>query len=64
MTSDLTATTDLVRFALRRDRVKLPIWIVAIGLGMLYAVSALPTVYATQAERQVRAELMKSRPQR
>ncbi len=60
MTSDLTATTDLVRFALRRDRVKLPIWIVAIGLGMLYAVSALPTVYATQAERQVRAELMKS----
>ena len=27
---------------------------------MLYAVSALPTVYSTPAERQVRAELMKS----
>ncbi|MGC4942252.1 ABC transporter permease [Kribbella sp. DT2] len=56
----LTATGDLVRFALRRDRVKLPIWIGAIGLGMLYAVSALPTVYSTPAERQVRADLMKS----
>ncbi|TDD30502.1 polyketide antibiotic transporter [Kribbella turkmenica] len=56
----LTATGTLVRFALRRDRVKLPIWIVAIGLGMLYAVSALPTVYSTPAERQVRAELMDS----
>ncbi|MEU4396517.1 hypothetical protein [Kribbella sp. NPDC023855] len=43
----LTATRDLVRFALRRDRIKLPIWVGGIGLGMLYAVSALPTVYST-----------------
>ena len=56
----LTATGTLVRFALRRDRVKLPIWIGGIGLGMLYAVSALPTVYGTPEERQVRAELMDS----
>ncbi len=56
----LTATPDLVRFALRRDRVKLPIWIGAIGLGMLYAVSALPTVYSTPEQRQVRADLMSS----
>jgi putative exporter of polyketide antibiotics len=41
----ITATPDLVRFALRRDRVKLPMWIGAIGSGMLYAVSALPTVF-------------------
>jgi ABC-2 type transport system permease protein len=54
------ATGDLVRFALRRDRIKLPIWVGAIGLGMLYAVSALPTVYSTPEERQVRAELMDS----
>jgi ABC-2 type transport system permease protein len=56
----LTATADLVRFALRRDRVKLPIWVGAIGLGMLYAVTALPTVYSTPEQRQVRAELMDS----
>ncbi|GAB2648598.1 ABC transporter permease [Kribbella swartbergensis] len=55
-----TATGTLVRFALRRDRVKLPIWIGGIGLGMLYAVSALPAVYGTPEERQVRAELMDS----
>lgn len=56
----LTATKDLVRFALRRDRIKLPIWVGGIGLGMLYAVSALPTVYSTPEERQVRADLMDS----
>ncbi|MFI7068428.1 ABC transporter permease [Kribbella sp. NPDC050124] len=55
-----TATRTLLRFALRRDRVKLPIWIGGIGLGMLYAVSALPTVYGTPEERQVRAGLMDS----
>jgi len=60
MNSDLTATGTLVRFALRRDRVKLPIWVGAIGLGMLYAVSALPTVYGTPQARQGRAELMDS----
>lgn len=56
----LTATRDLVRFALRRDRVKLPIWVGGIGLGMLYAVSALPAAYKTPEERQVRADLMDS----
>jgi ABC-2 type transport system permease protein len=56
----LAATPELVRFALRRDRVKLPTWVSAIGLGMLYAVSALPTVYSTPEQRQVRAELMDS----
>ena len=60
MRESLTATADLVRFALRRDRVKLPIWVGAIGLGMLYAVSVLPTVYKTPEERQVRARLMDS----
>ncbi|WBQ01896.1 ABC transporter permease [Kribbella sp. CA-293567] len=57
---NFTATGDLVRFALRRDRVKLPFWVFGIGLGMLYAVSALPTVYSTPEERQVRADLMSS----
>lgn len=55
-----TATGDLVSFALRRDRVKLPVWVAGIGLGMLYAVSALPTVYSTPEQRQVRARLMDS----
>ncbi|WP_406054552.1 ABC transporter permease [Kribbella sp. NBC_00889] len=58
--TNFTATPALVRFALRRDRVKLPIWVGAIGLGMLYAVSALPTVYSTPEQRQVRARLMDS----
>ncbi|MEU8223693.1 polyketide antibiotic transporter [Kribbella sp. NPDC048915] len=58
--TELTGTGTLIRFALRRDRVKLPIWIGAIGLGMLYAVSALPTVYGTPEERRVRADLMSS----
>jgi ABC-2 type transport system permease protein len=45
MTSALTGTGRLLRFALRRDRVQLPLWIV--GLGGMIAASALtvPAVY-------------------
>jgi len=59
-TGSLTGTGTLLRLALRRDRIKLPIWTVAIGLGMLYAVTALDAAYPTAADRQVRADLMKS----
>ncbi|MFC0624102.1 ABC transporter permease [Kribbella deserti] len=60
MTTKLTGTGTLLRLALRRDRIRLPIWVLAIGLGMVYAVTALGAVYATAADRQVRADLMKS----
>ena len=48
MTS-FTGTWRLTRLALRRDRVKLPIWILAIAGIMLISVPALGDVYGDQA---------------
>ena len=47
MTSSYAGTRDLIRLILRRDRVRLPVWLV--GLGGMIAVSALavPPIYDT-----------------
>src|SRR5699024_176615 len=38
----LTGTGVLVRFMLRRDRIKLPAWVGALGLFVVYISAALP----------------------
>jgi ABC-2 type transport system permease protein len=47
--SELTATRALVRFMVRRDRVRIAVWILAIGVLMLTTVSSVKGVYPTQA---------------
>ncbi|MBD8079716.1 polyketide antibiotic transporter [Cellulosimicrobium arenosum] len=49
-----------MRLALRRDRVRTPVWAFSVALLFLYAVTALDAVYPTAADRQVRAELVSS----
>lgn len=56
----LTGTGTLVRFMLRRDRVRLPVWILSITLFTLASVAALPDLYATASDRQARATLMQN----
>jgi polyether ionophore transport system permease protein len=46
----LTGTWSLVRFILRRDRVRLPVWIVGITLLVLSNVASVKTLYPTQAD--------------
>ncbi|MBF6214036.1 ABC transporter permease [Nocardia puris] len=46
----LTGTVVLVRFALRRDRVKLPAWIAGIAFMGLYYAAALPQIYRTDED--------------
>jgi ABC-2 type transport system permease protein len=43
--SRLAGTGTLVRFALRRDRVKLPAWTVGFALFVTYLATAIPSVY-------------------
>lgn len=43
-------TSTLLRFMLRRDRVKLPAWVAGLGLFAIYVISALPSAYKTQEE--------------
>ena len=46
----LAGTGVLVRFLLRRDRVRLPAWAGGFGLFVLYLASALPVAYETEQD--------------
>lgn len=59
-TTGLSGTGPLVRLALRRDRVRLPIWVLSLGLMTVYAAQAMNALYPTAADRQVRAALVNS----
>jgi ABC-2 type transport system permease protein len=53
----LTGTGTLVRFLLRRDRVRLPAWAAGFGLLMLYLAAAIPVAYGTDDELLGAAQL-------
>lgn len=58
----LTGTGTLVGFILRRDRIRLPVWLVAI-LGLVYAsAAAAQGIYSTAAERTAYAETVGDSP--
>lgn len=58
--SVLAGTKTLFRFALRRDRVRLPVWVLALFLGTISSVSSLDTSYGTAKKRADIAETMDS----
>ena len=58
MTSPWRGTATLVGLARRRDRVRLVIWLAAVGLLLLAGGQELTGVFATAQQRQVRANLM------
>ncbi|MFE5238710.1 MULTISPECIES: ABC transporter permease [unclassified Streptomyces] len=53
----LTGTRTLLRFDLRRDRVRLPVWILALYLGTLSTADKFTTLYA---DPEARASVMKT----
>ncbi|MGW1816413.1 ABC transporter permease [Streptomyces sp. NPDC002125] len=53
----LTGTRTLLRFDLRRDRVRLPVWILALSLGTLSTADKFTTLYA---DAEARASVMKT----
>lgn len=59
-TSALTGVVVLVRFALRRDRVRLGLWVLGIAAGVLLVARSLPGIYPDAAARALRATLMQS----
>jgi ABC-2 type transport system permease protein len=48
----LAGTGTLIRFILRRDRIKLPAWLLGITVLLFYYVAALPQVYETEEQLQ------------
>lgn len=58
--SALTGTGTLFRFALRRDRVRLPVWVLALFLGTVSSVNSFDTSYDTPKKRADVADTMDS----
>ncbi|WCN02251.1 ABC transporter permease [Streptomyces sp. M92] len=56
----LAGTGTLVRFALRRDRVRLPVWILALLLGTLSTANSYAELYGTPEDRANAVETMGS----
>lgn len=63
MTLQATQTAGvglLVRLALRRDRVRLTVWVAALTVMMVYAPNAVRLAYPEEAQRLSRVELLKT----
>ena len=58
--SPFTGIGALVRLALRRDRVRLSIWIASLTLMMVYAPNAIKLAYPEEAQRATRVNLLKT----
>src|SRR5690606_21126164 len=56
----LAGTGTLVRFMLRRDRVRIPVWIGAISASTVLTALSFPDLYADAADRQARATLIEN----
>jgi ABC-2 type transport system permease protein len=55
-----TGVTSLILLALRRDRVRLSVWIAILTLMMLYAPNAIKMAYPEEEQRLARVNLMKT----
>lgn len=58
--SPWTGTGDLIGLALRRDRVRLSVWIAALTAMTAYAPGAIELAYPEEAQRQARVDLLKT----
>lgn len=58
--SPWTGTGHLIRLALRRDRLRLSIWVASLTLMMAYAPGAVRLAYPEEAQRQARVDLLKT----
>ena len=56
--SPVTGTGAVIRSMLRRDRVRIPVWILAIGLSVMGSVASFAKTYPTAADRQARAKVL------
>jgi polyether ionophore transport system permease protein len=58
--SPLTGVWTLIRLALRRDRVRLSVWMASLTLMMVYAPNAIKLAYPDEAQRAARVNLLKT----
>lgn len=56
----MTGMWTLLRFIIRRDRVRIPIWIVSILVTVIGTAAIFPDTYQTAEDRQARATLLEN----
>jgi ABC-2 type transport system permease protein len=61
-TGALTGTGTLIRFILRRDRVRIPVWLAVLTLVQVGGAASYPGLYPTAEDRQNQAQIMESTP--
>lgn len=59
-TSPFTGIGTLLKLALRRDRVRLGVWVAALSLMMVYAPNAIRLAYPGEEQRLARVNLLKT----
>jgi ABC-2 type transport system permease protein len=59
-TGPWTGMSSLLRLAVRRDRIRLSVWVASLTLMMVYAPNAIRLAYPEEAQRQARVNLMKT----
>lgn len=57
-----TGTGTLLRLVARRDRIRVPAWIVGIAAVMIGGAASYPATYPTAADRQAQATIFESSP--
>ncbi|MGV0789758.1 ABC transporter [Mycolicibacterium sp. XJ2] len=55
-----TGTADLLRLVLRRDRLRLSVWVGVLTMLMAYAPAAMELAYPEEAQRLTRVDLLKT----
>ncbi len=60
MSKSFANTGILSRFILRRDRIRIPVWIISIVIFTVMIAAILPDLYTTSGEREIMAETMKN----
>ncbi len=60
--STLTGTGAMVRLVLRRDRIRLPVWVVAVVALLMSSVASVSSLYTTPAERRTYAAAVGDNP--
>jgi ABC-2 type transport system permease protein len=58
----LAGTGTLIRFILRRDRIRIPAWLAAITLVQVSGAASYPGLYPTEADRQNQAAIVGDNP--
>ncbi|HEX6969675.1 MAG TPA: ABC transporter permease [Micromonosporaceae bacterium] len=58
----LAGTGSLIRFILRRDRIRIPAWLAGIALVQISGAASYPGLYPTEADRRNQAAVMDANP--